>query len=447
MADRDTTLPPEIERALHNLVHDRRGTTTWNAARIIIAAALREAREGAEREWHAQADRAMALYAKAKAAESERDALAARVEGLTKSVRGFHDFGEGLSQPFGGRSKHIIMAGEVLIGMAQKALAASPSPSSGRAPVAPAREPYYLADGSAILLPREEVERLRRAAAKVIGAARELVEAAWDGDVAPGQGAWWGVNDGDFQPLANALDMLDTNDGDLAPVAPEGRETETTLSTQHQPEGGTDAVADLHGEQRDAVVGRQGVDEGGPALGGGGRRGGGHREGEEALARDEAGGAGGRGEDEDHRRAHPRRRAGGRGGSLGDLVQQAKIASALFAARAGVDPSQAPETPAPAYACPAYAYTGQKGNEFVVATPAPSGEPRNEHGETEEEFWARWKRIESHPDYDPEGAPTPAWRPVKGRRAPCRHGINGSTPTGTYVCERCRAAAPAKEEP
>jgi hypothetical protein len=225
MADRDTTLPPEIERALHNLVHDRRGTTTWNAARIIIAAALREAREGAEREWHAQADRAMALYAKAKAAESERDALAARVEGLKKSVRGFHDFGEGLSQPFGGRSKHIIMAGEVLIGMAQKALAASPSPSSGRAPVAPARAPYYLADGSAILLPREEVERLRRAAAKVIGAARELVEAAWDGDVAPGQGAWWGVNDGDFQPLANALDMLDTNDGDRAPVAPEGRET------------------------------------------------------------------------------------------------------------------------------------------------------------------------------------------------------------------------------
>jgi hypothetical protein len=48
-ADRDTTLPPEIERALHNLVHDRRGTTTWNAARIIIAAALREAREGAGR--------------------------------------------------------------------------------------------------------------------------------------------------------------------------------------------------------------------------------------------------------------------------------------------------------------------------------------------------------------------------------------------------------------
>jgi hypothetical protein len=43
-ADRDTTLTPEIERALHNLVHDRRGTTTWNAARIIIAAALREAR-------------------------------------------------------------------------------------------------------------------------------------------------------------------------------------------------------------------------------------------------------------------------------------------------------------------------------------------------------------------------------------------------------------------
>jgi hypothetical protein len=413
-ADRDTTLPRTPEQILStlNLIGDK-----WLRERVL--AALREAR----------GEPCIPCGLTIAALRSERDALAARVEGMR--AQGIEE-----AAALSGREGQSWIAARI------RALA-----SSGSAPVAPAREPYYLADGSAILLPREEVERLRRAAAKVIGAARELVEAAWDGDVAPGQGAWWGVNDGDFQPLANALDMLDTNDGDLAPVAPEGRETETTLSTQHQPEGGTDAVADLHGEQRDAVVGRQGVDEGGPALGGGGRRGGGHREGEEALARDEAGGAGGRGEDEDHRRAHPRRRAGGRGGSLGDLVQQAKIASALFAARAGVDPSQAPETPAPAYACPAYAYTGQKGNEFVVATPAPSGEPRNEHGETEEEFWARWKRIESHPDYDPEGAPTPAWRPVKGRRAPCRHGINGSTPTGTYVCERCRAAAPAKEEP
>jgi hypothetical protein len=78
-ADRATTAPLEPRKA---------------AADAAILAALREAREGAEREWHAQADRAMALYANAKAAErrldvigrelidplrSERDALAARV--------------------------------------------------------------------------------------------------------------------------------------------------------------------------------------------------------------------------------------------------------------------------------------------------------------------------------------------------------------------------------
>jgi hypothetical protein len=39
-------------------------------------------------------------------------------------------------------------------------------------------------------------------------AAQDLVEAAWDGDAAPGGEAWWGVNDEHFQPLANALDAL-----------------------------------------------------------------------------------------------------------------------------------------------------------------------------------------------------------------------------------------------
>jgi hypothetical protein len=191
-ADRDTTLPRTPEQILStlNLIGDK-----WLRERVL--AALREAR----------GEPCIPCGLTIAALRSERDALAARVEGMR--AQGIEE-----AAALSGREGQSWIAARI------RALA-----SSGSAPVAPAREPYYLADGSAILLPREEVERLRRAAAKVIGAARELVEAAWDGDVAPGQGAWWGVNDGDFQPLANALDMLDTNDGDRAPVAPEGRET------------------------------------------------------------------------------------------------------------------------------------------------------------------------------------------------------------------------------
>jgi hypothetical protein len=56
-------------------------------------------------------------------------------EAAEKAIRRFRDFGEGLSQPFGGRSRRVITAGQVLVGMADRelaALAASPEPRKVR---------------------------------------------------------------------------------------------------------------------------------------------------------------------------------------------------------------------------------------------------------------------------------------------------------------------------
>jgi hypothetical protein len=50
------------------------------------------------------------------------DARLAEIARLRAAIKGFGDFGEGLAQPFGGRSKHVITAGKILVDMAAKAL-------------------------------------------------------------------------------------------------------------------------------------------------------------------------------------------------------------------------------------------------------------------------------------------------------------------------------------
>jgi hypothetical protein len=98
------------------------------------------------------------------ALRSERDALATALRDMIDLaiwMSGSGDFGPGGLAEVGWRD------GRNRIGMAQKALASSPRPSPGG---------WYEADGSAILLPGEEVERRRKAAAKVIDAARRVME-------------------------------------------------------------------------------------------------------------------------------------------------------------------------------------------------------------------------------------------------------------------------------
>jgi Sec-independent protein translocase protein TatA len=63
-------------------------------------------------------------------AAQDEGALRERVRVLEKAIRGFRDFGEGLAQPFGRRSKHVVTAGKVLVGMADAALSPPAAPAS-----------------------------------------------------------------------------------------------------------------------------------------------------------------------------------------------------------------------------------------------------------------------------------------------------------------------------
>jgi 3-dehydroquinate synthetase len=91
---------------------ERRAVQSEAEARRLSAevARLREERDAAR----AEVDRALAEMGRA----------VVEADAAEKAIRGFRDFGEGLAHPFGGRSRHVITAGQVLIGMADKALAA-----------------------------------------------------------------------------------------------------------------------------------------------------------------------------------------------------------------------------------------------------------------------------------------------------------------------------------
>ena len=97
---------------------------------------------------------------------------------------------------------------------AEAACASPPAaPPEAGTPLAP----WYEADGSTVMLPAEEVERRRRLAAKVIDAAREMLDAP---------GSPFGLR----MKLAGALDDLDA----ASPASPEA----TPAPTPGASEGG-----------------------------------------------------------------------------------------------------------------------------------------------------------------------------------------------------------------